>query len=169
LGSAVTMSGGSAALTTNGLSVATHSITQFTAGMPATSAAPRTILSRGQQPSPCSRPTWCFPSPPIQMDLPVGIIGTPQAAYYVISHTNVSDPVANWTLVARQLKHRHRSGRLWYFTATIRVGPDSTAGGSHVVRDHACGPDAFLVRIRTACLPSKPLWTKAKPRHTLNP
>ena len=120
LGSAVTMSGGSAALTTSSLSVATHSITAVYSGDASNIGSTSSALSQVvNNPVPCSQTNALLSiSANPNGTFRLAFIGTPQAAYYVISHTNVGAPMANWTMVPGSSNTITDPGGLWFFTAT---------------------------------------------------
>jgi hypothetical protein len=70
-------------------------------------------------PAPCSQTNALLSiSPNSNGTFRLAFMGTPQAAYYVISHTNVADPVGNWTVVPGSSNTVTNSGGLWFFTAT---------------------------------------------------
>jgi PA14 domain/Bacterial Ig-like domain (group 3)/Ig-like domain from next to BRCA1 gene/CHAP domain len=120
LGSAMTMSGGSAALTNSSLSVGTHSITAVYSGDAGNIGSTSSALSQVvNSPVPCSQTNALLSiSANPNGTFRLAFIGTPQAAYCVISHTNVGEPLANWTVVAGSSNTVSDPGGLWSFTAT---------------------------------------------------
>jgi hypothetical protein len=120
LGSAAGLSGGSAALTTSSLSVGPHSITAVYGGDAGNIGSASSALSQVvNNPVPCSKTNVLLSiSANPNGTFRLAFIGTPQAAYYVISHTNAVAAVTNWTIVPGSSNTVTDPGGLWFFTAT---------------------------------------------------
>jgi autotransporter-associated beta strand protein len=118
------LSAGLATLTTNNLSVtgSPHAITAAYGGdasfIPSTSAA----LSQVINPN-CSQANGVLAiTNNLNGTFKLTLVGTPGAYYYMVTQTNVAQPMANWAVVAGSTNLVTDPSGVWYFTAT-NAGP----------------------------------------------
>ena len=114
------LSAGQATFTTNNLSVtgSPHAITAAYGGdasfMPSTSAALSQVINAN-----CSHANAVLAiANNLNGTLKLTLAGTPGAYYYMVTQTNATQPMANWTVVAGSTNLVADPSGVWYFTAT---------------------------------------------------